>query len=87
MSLVAIGVSSSRQSTHGPQQADGAGSAEEVLPGEKAFANGADWSRDGRYLLYQIRRGSPDIDVLSLDADRKRLTFAGSPATEASPAT
>lgn len=61
---------------------DGSGSADPVLPGEKAFVYTADWSRDGHYLLYQIDRGgSEDLEILSL-ADRKRLTFVGSPATE-----
>jgi len=62
---------------------DGSGAAEPVLPGEKSFAYIADWSRDGRYLLYQIERGgSADLEILSLDADRKRVTFVGSAARE-----
>ena len=64
-------------------RSDGSGSAEPVLPGEKRFVAIADWSRDGRYLLYQIERGgTEDLEILSLDADRKRLTFVGSAAKE-----
>ena len=63
--------------------ADGSGSAEPVLPGEKSFVYMADWSRDGRYLLYQIHRGgSDDLEVLSLDSDRKREIFLASAAAE-----
>ena len=64
-------------------RADGAGSAEPVLPGEKSFVYIADWSRDGHYLLYQIERGgNQDLEVLRLDADRKSQIFVGSPAKE-----
>jgi len=63
--------------------ADGSGEAEPVLPGEKAFVYMADWSRDGRYLLYQIvREGTDDLEILSLDAGRTRQTFLASSATE-----
>ena len=62
---------------------DGSGTAEPVLPGEKAFVAIADWSRDGHYLLYQIERGSDtDLEILALGADRQRRTFAGSAAKE-----
>ena len=64
-------------------RSDGSGSAEAVLPGEKRFVYIADWSRDGRYLLYQIEReGGQDLEILSLGADRTRLTFVGSAANE-----
>ena len=63
---------------------DGSGTAEPVFPGEKAFVYIADWSHDGRYLLYQIEReGSKDIEILALGADRQeRRTFVGSAAKE-----
>jgi Tol biopolymer transport system component len=64
-------------------RSDGSGSAEAVLPGEKRFVYIADWSRDGRYLLYQIERGGrEDLEILSLGVDRTRLTFVGSAAKE-----
>jgi Tol biopolymer transport system component len=64
-------------------RSDGSGTAEPVLPDEKSWVYIADWSRDGRYLLYQTERGNnDDLDVLPLDADRKPRTFVGSAAKE-----
>ena len=63
--------------------ADGSGSEDLVLSGEKASVYMADWSRDGRYLLYQIvRGGNEDLEILSLGADRTRQPFVASAATE-----
>ena len=39
---------------------DGSGTPEPVLPGDKASAYIADWSHDGRYLLYEIERQGSD---------------------------
>ena len=46
-------------------RSDGSGNPEPVLPGEKGFVHVADWSADGRFLLYVIDRadnhGSLDL--------------------------
>ncbi len=64
-------------------RSDGSGTAQPVLPGEKSFVYIADWSRDGRYLLYQIERGgNQDLEVLPLDAHRQPRIFVGSAAKE-----
>jgi len=63
--------------------ADGSGIPEPVLPHEKAFVYIADWSPDGRFLLFQIaHEGVEDLATVGLGADRQPLAFLSSPAKE-----
>jgi eukaryotic-like serine/threonine-protein kinase len=57
--------------------ADGSGSEELLLGGKGGHKNVEDWSRDGRYLIYnyQPATGSAHLYVLPLDGDRKPAPF------------
>ncbi len=57
--------------------ADGSGSEELLVGGKEAQENLEDWSRDGKYLMYnyQLSPGSIYLYVLPLAGDRKPVPF------------
>ena len=56
--------------------ADGSGSEELLLGGKEGQENVEDWSRDGKYLMYNFQRGNAAyIYVLPLTGDRKPVPF------------
>ncbi len=58
--------------------ADGSGSEELLLGGKGGQKNVEDWSRDGKYLMYNYAPTSPPVAhlyVLPLDGDRKPAPF------------
>jgi Tol biopolymer transport system component len=63
---------------------DGSGTLEPVLPAEKTFANVADWSRDGRHLLYWVHSAGHmgDLEILPLGPRRAPVMFLVSAANE-----
>ena len=60
--------------------ADGSGSEELLLGGKGGGKNVEDWSRDGKYLLYNYQPPGPSAQlyVLPLDGDRKPVPFVSS---------
>jgi len=56
--------------------ADGSGSEELLLGGKEAQENVEDWSRDGRYLMYNLQPANDaHLYVLPLSGDRKPVPF------------
>jgi Tol biopolymer transport system component len=57
--------------------ADGSGSEELLLGGKGGGKNVEDWSRDGKYLMYNYQPSGPaaHLYVLPLDGDRKPVPF------------
>jgi serine/threonine protein kinase/Tol biopolymer transport system component len=56
--------------------ADGSGTEELLLGGKEGEENVEDWSRDGKYLMYNYQPPSgPRLYVLPLDGDRKPRRF------------
>lgn len=61
--------------------ADGSGPDELLLGGKDGQQNAQDWSRDGKYLLYNYGsyRTPQQLYVLPLDGDRKPVPFINTP--------
>jgi len=59
------------------QPADGSGSVQLLLGGKDGQENAEDWSRDGKYLMYnyQLSNVVPHLFVLPLNGDRKPAPF------------
>jgi Tol biopolymer transport system component len=55
--------------------ADGSGPEELLVGGKEAQENVEDWSRDGRYLIYNYIIGHATLRVLPLAGDRKPVTY------------
>jgi len=60
--------------------ADGSGPEELLVGGKEAQENVEDWSRDGKYLIYNYPSGShADLRVLPLGGDRKPVAYLDTP--------
>jgi serine/threonine protein kinase len=60
--------------------ADGSGPDQLLLGGKEAQENVEDWSRDGKYLIYNYQLGGhADLNVLPLAGDRKPVTYLDTP--------
>ncbi|MGH7512807.1 MAG: protein kinase domain-containing protein [Gemmatimonadales bacterium] len=69
-------------------RADGSSKPERILPGDTTQVDEADWSRDGRWLVYRtgVSAGFRDIYARALSGDTARITVAAGPFDEYMPA-
>jgi serine/threonine-protein kinase len=69
-------------------RADGSSKPERILPGDTAQVDEADWSRDGRWLVYRtgVSAGFRDIYARALSGDTARITVAAGSYDEYMPA-
>jgi serine/threonine-protein kinase len=69
-------------------RADGSSRPERIFPADSSQVDEADWSRDGRWLVYRagVSAGFRDIYARGLGGDTTRITVAAGPFDEYMPA-